>query len=90
MMTWNCPLWVKLPFALGRSSMPETSAFDSSLRTNLMRVMQWLTAAMLPFPPTSSRSFAASSEYLPIASSFFAFDSEPAGDRVPDGSGSLI
>ena len=66
MMTWNWPPCVKVPFDVASPSMALTSAFESSFKTNLMRVMQWLTAAMFSLPPTSLKSSVASCAYLPM------------------------
>ena len=54
--------------------MPGTSALDSSLSTNLILVMQWVTAAIFPLPPTSSSSFAASAAYLPMCPPHGSFE----------------
>ena len=59
-ITWNCPPWVKLPFTQESASIPFTSAFLSSARTNLMRVAQCVKDTMFSLPPTSSSIFLAS------------------------------
>ena len=67
MMTWNCPACVKVPFALGSSSIAATSALSGSTSTKRMRVMQWVTAEMFSLPPTKSSSLLASSVYFAMS-----------------------
>ena len=73
MMTWYCPACVNVPFTLGRFSISSSFAFFESTRTKRILVIQWETAWMFSFPPTSSSRRFTSFSYFPIASLPFLF-----------------